>query len=141
MNTQGPECPDERPPCADFRGIGNSPDSTAAYRPAFGIATIGFVPGGLNMPRVDRIERRIAELEGFEVRIVRGGVDVRGNMEIPVHYPMYSRRANDSATVAEWKAARFRPTFVGLDVEVLSASGEAVHGLTALRTVRASYLR
>lgn len=66
------------------------------------------------MPRVDRIERRIAEVEGFKVRILRNGVDVRGDLDLPKHYPSYSRKANDSATVAEWKAVRFRSAFVGL---------------------------
>lgn len=91
------------------------------------------------MPRVDRIERRIAEVEGFKVRILRNGVDVRGDLDLPKHYPSYSRKANDSATVAEWKAVRFRSAFVGLDVEVLNGAGDPVHGSTALRTVRQSY--
>jgi hypothetical protein len=91
------------------------------------------------VPRVDSIERRIAETEGFRVRILRNGSDARGDLELPVHYPLYGRRANESATVHEWKEARFRPTFVGLDVEVLDGAGQRVHGLTSLRTVRQSY--
>jgi hypothetical protein len=91
------------------------------------------------VPRVDRIERRIAEVEGFDVRILRNGGDARGDLELPVHYRRYERRANDGTTVHEWKQTRFRPTFAGLDVEVLNGAGQPVPGQTSLRTVRQSY--
>ncbi|MBS2940186.1 hypothetical protein KDN32_20815 [Nocardioides sp. J2M5] len=88
---------------------------------------------------MDSIESRIEQIEGFRVRILRNGADAYGNLELPVHYRSYERKANDSATVHEWKQARFRPTFVGFDVEVLDGYGRPVHGSTSLRTVRQSY--
>ncbi len=91
------------------------------------------------MPRVDRIERRIAEIEGFQVRILRNGANVRGDLDLPVHYRQYGRKANDNTTVQEWKETRFRRTFVGLDVQVLNGAGQPVPGQTSLRTVRQSY--
>ncbi|HEX5512439.1 MAG TPA: hypothetical protein VFX41_12050 [Actinomycetales bacterium] len=93
-----------------------------------------------NLPRVDNIERRIAEIEGFEVRILRNGANAYGNLELPVHYRRYEKRAADNFTVAEWKDVRFRPIFAGFDVQVLNGAGKAVPGQTTLRTVRQSYI-
>lgn len=92
------------------------------------------------MPRVDRIEQRIFDIEGFRVRILHpNGRDVRADFDLPVHYTRYERQAWDSNTVSQWKTNRFNSTFVGFDVEVLDGAGQSVPGQTRLSTVRGSY--
>ena len=92
------------------------------------------------MPEVAFIERRIFALEGFRVKLcTNDGVDLRSDRRLPSGFPAYERRAADTSTVAQWKAARFRPAFVGLDVQVLDAAGRPVHGRTLLGTVRRTY--
>ena len=92
------------------------------------------------MPLVRHIERTIESLEGFRVKIVtETGADVRSDRQLAKGFNGYVRRMADSATVEEWKASRFRPAFVGLDVQVLHGDSTPAHGRTLLRTVRASY--
>jgi hypothetical protein len=42
-------------------------------------------------------------------------------------------------TVSEWKEKRFKPIYVGFDVDVVDGYGESVHGATKLGYVRDSY--
>jgi hypothetical protein len=53
-------------------------------------------------------------------------------------YP-YDRMAKNSMTVSAWKEQRFYPNYVGLEVDVLDGSGNAVAGNTLLSTARDSY--
>jgi len=92
------------------------------------------------MPTVRSIEKRIFELEGFRVQLCTlEGADMRGDRDLAAGYRGYQRQSANTATVEEWKATRFRPAFVGLDVKVLLADGTTAHGRTLLQTVRATY--
>ena len=92
------------------------------------------------MPRIDYIEGKIYEVEGFDVTIRRlDGSDVYSNLVMPVSY-RYARAAQDSWTVSEWKEKRFKKTFPGFDVDVLMGDGTTVaNGNMKLSNVRDSY--
>jgi hypothetical protein len=91
------------------------------------------------MPLVKNVEKRIWDLEGFDV-VIRGsdGHNVRGDRRGLPQYP-YDRAAKNEITVEAWKATRFRPTYPGFDVDVLNAASETVAGNTKLATVRDTY--
>jgi hypothetical protein len=89
--------------------------------------------------RVGRVELRIANVEGFLVRIRHlHGADVRSDREGLPTWP-YERAAKDTWSVADWKRERFAPRYPGFEVDVVDGDGEPVHGLTKLETVRDSY--
>jgi hypothetical protein len=92
------------------------------------------------MPLVKNVEKRIWDIEHFDV-IIRhvDGRDMRGDKTGLPQYPASDRAARNSWTVSEWKAKKFLPTFPGYEVDVLDGTGQAVHGLTLLSTVRDSY--
>jgi hypothetical protein len=91
------------------------------------------------MAIVKNVEKRIWDLEQFQVVIRHAdGRDMRGDRDgIPMY--SYDRMAKNAMTVADWKAQRFNPTYVGLDVDVLDGSGSMVNGNTLLSSVRDSY--
>jgi hypothetical protein len=94
------------------------------------VATIG---------RVERIERSIRKVEGFDVRLLHpNGRDVRGDKQGLPPYP-YLRAAKDGITVAQWRDTRFNASYPGYSVLVVDADGNRAHGGTQLATVRASY--
>ena len=90
------------------------------------------------MALVKNVEKRIYDIEGFEVDIKQNGRNMRDDRDIPM-YPAYERMARNSMTVEEWKNRRFRPNYAGLDVDVKNGNGDAVAGQTQLGTVRDSY--
>lgn len=90
------------------------------------------------MARADYIERTIWTIEGFQVRIMQGGLDVRGDKNIPARYNA-DRMSKNSFTVGEWKQ-KFQRQFPGYDVEVLDGNGKKVRGNVKLSTVRDTYL-
>lgn len=91
------------------------------------------------MPMIKRVEKQIWDVEGFAIRFLwPTGVDVRGDKQNIPSYP-FERAAKHDLTVESWKAARFRPTYPGFDVEVLTADDVAAQGNTRLYTVRDSY--
>jgi len=90
------------------------------------------------MPRVEFIERTIWNIEGFQVKIMQNGADVRGDKFIPVQYTA-ERMSKNSFTVSEWKA-KFQRQFPGYDVVVLNANGSVARGNVKLSTVRDTYL-
>ncbi len=92
----------------------------------------------LQVSTVANIERKIRRVEGFDVRILHlRGMDVRGDR---TGMPQYAfRHAAADITVEHWKATRFRPSFPGFEVDVLSGRGRSMQGNTKLSTVRASY--
>src|SRR5437879_404195 len=96
------------------------------------------------MATVRFAEGRIAAVEGFVVHFryegpARAkGKDVRGDRSNVPSYP-YRRAAPGETTVAAWAEGRFRKAYPGFGVDVLDGRGERVHGLTLLKTVRASY--
>ena len=90
--------------------------------------------------KVGRVELRIANVEGFLVKIrhLVGGADVRSDREGMPSWP-YERAARDTWTVADWKRERFAPRYPGFEVDVVDGDGNLVTGQTRLETVRDSY--
>lgn len=54
------------------------------------------------MPRVDIVEKRIFEIEGFQVDILKEGKNVRGDSQLPKQYSA-ERMTRNSMTVGDWK--------------------------------------
>lgn len=90
------------------------------------------------MPRAAFIERTIWNIEGFQVKIMQNGIDVRGDKGIPAQY-IAERMSKNSFTVGEWKA-KFQRQFPGYDVVVLNGDGSVARGNVKLSTVRDTYL-
>ena len=96
------------------------------------------------MPSIKSVEKKIAAIEGFDVRFRYSGPsrvkgrDVRSDRsDVPTYD--FERAASGSVTVAAWIETRFVPAFPGYAVEVLDGEGKDVHGKTMLSTVRDSY--
>jgi hypothetical protein len=91
------------------------------------------------MAKVNKVEKRIRDVEGFKVRIRHeNGRDLRADKKGLPQYP-YERKAKKNKTVADWKGDRFSNAFPGYGVDVLDANGVPVKGNTLLATVRKSY--
>ncbi|MEQ8436529.1 MAG: hypothetical protein RIB65_03495 [Ilumatobacter fluminis] len=93
------------------------------------------------MATIANVEKRIYEIEGFEVRVrhSHGGRDVRSDKSNVKQYP-YKRALKHSKNVKAWREGRFASTYPGYSVEVLDADGQVAHGGTLLGTVRDGYL-
>ncbi|MEQ2452477.1 hypothetical protein [Coprococcus ammoniilyticus] len=90
------------------------------------------------MPKVSIIEKRIFEIEGFQVDIAKDGKNVRGDMQLPKQYEA-ERMTKNSMTVGDWKS-KFKTQYPGYDVVVYKNNGEKASGQTKLATVRDTYL-
>jgi hypothetical protein len=96
------------------------------------------------MPTVEHVERRIFEVEGFDVRLRYSGPgptrgrDVRGDRRNLPSYG-YRRAARGTDTVAAWVQGRFAKQYPGFAVDVLDVHRRPVHGQTRLESVRATY--
>lgn len=91
------------------------------------------------MPKVRNIEKRIFDVEGFEVTIKSiDGKDIRGDASIPKQYNGI-RMSRNSFSVTEWKD-KFKSQFPGYEVDILDAYGNIVDGHTKLSTVRDTYI-
>lgn len=90
------------------------------------------------MPQVKNVEKRIYDVEGFEVVIRHDGKDVRGDKDLPVQYKGI-RMTRNSFSVSEWKE-KFKKQYPGFDVDVLKNDGSKASGQTKLSTVRDTYL-
>lgn len=91
------------------------------------------------MAKVEDVEKRIWDLEGFTVRILHlSGRDVRDDRTGLPRYP-YLQPADDEITVETWKQERFRRAYPGFEVDVLEAGRHPAHGNAQLGTVRESY--
>lgn len=92
------------------------------------------------MAKIKNIEKRIWDIEGFDVRILTSdGRDVRSDLTGVPHYYDYERAAKNDITVETWRTTRFKVAYPGFDVDVLDGNGESVQGNTKLGTVRDSY--
>lgn len=97
------------------------------------------MPGEGRLVNVGAVERKIARVENFLVRIkYPDGADVRSDRDQMPTYP-YENAARDAWTVEKWKRERFRMTYPGFDVDVLRGNREPASGNTRLQTVRDSY--
>ena len=91
------------------------------------------------MAKVGRVEMRIAQVEGFLVKIhYLDGRNVRSDREGMPGWP-YERAAKDSWTVADWRRERFNAVYPGFDVDVLDGDCNAVPGQTRLENLRDTY--
>lgn len=90
------------------------------------------------MPTVKNIERKIGEIEHFDVIFRQNGADVHGNKVLQKQYSAVIA-SSGSRTVSDWIRTRFSPDFPGFEVDVLLANGEKARGNTLLSNVRASY--
>jgi len=91
------------------------------------------------MALVKNVEKRIWDIEGFDVVIRHADRrDMRGDR---TGIPMYdfSRMAKGTMTVNSWRQQRFNSNYAGLEADVLDGGGDPVAGNTRLSTVRDSY--
>jgi hypothetical protein len=90
---------------------------------------------------IKQVEKRIYDVEGFEVRIRHGrdSRDVRSDKANVKQYG-FKRALKNSKHVKEWRDGRFARTYPGFAVDVLVVNGAPVHGRTKLGTVRDGYL-
>ena len=95
----------------------------------------------MKMATIKQVEKRISEVEGFDVRIRHGRDkrDVRSDKGNVKQYG-FKRALKHSKNVREWCDGRFATTYPGYAVDVLDSSGRKAHGRTLLATVRDSYL-
>lgn len=90
------------------------------------------------MPKVSIVEKRIFEVEGFQVDITKDGRNVRGDFVLPKQYEA-ARMSKNSMTVSEWRD-KFKKQYPGFDAIVYKNSGDKSSGQTKLCTVRDTYL-
>lgn len=90
------------------------------------------------MPMCRNVEKRIYEIEEFEVNILTyDGKNLRSDASLPKQYEA-NRMTKNSFTVTDWKI-KFKTQFPGYDAEILDGAGNSVDGHTLLSTVRDSY--
>ena len=90
------------------------------------------------MAKVKNVEKKIWDVEGFDVVLKYNGKDLRGDK---AGLPQFeNNRASKSAwTVSEWKIKRFQKQYPGYEVEILDGDGNEVRGNMTLGNVRDSY--
>ena len=85
---------------------------------------------------LENLSRQVFTVEGFRVRLtVRSGNTLTSSM---ASYD-YNKCARSTWSVSDWKQKRLSGRYSALCVEVLDATGIAVHGRTLLSTVRKTY--
>lgn len=90
------------------------------------------------MPKVSIVEKRIFDIEGFQVDIMNNGKNARNDLILPKQYEA-ERMTKNSMTVSEWKM-KFKKQYPGYDVVVYKNDGSKASGQTKLSTVRDTYL-
>jgi len=90
------------------------------------------------MPKVKSVEKKIWDIEGFNVAFLQGDRDVRGDRQGLPQYP-YVNGARNDWTVSQWKERRFDSNYPGFEVAVFDGDGNQVHGGTKLGTLRDTY--
>jgi len=88
--------------------------------------------------KAKNLERQIARIEGFDIKISQNGRKVNSNSNIQAKYE-YEKAAPNTHTAADLIKKRLAKTLPGYDVEVLDSGGKAVAGNTKLKNVRAEY--
>ena len=93
------------------------------------------------MATIEDVEDKIRKVEGFDVRFMYDGKDVRGDKKDVPEYK-FERKADDDSNVRQWIENRFKAVYNSLEyeVKVLDGDGKPVHGRTTLENVRKSYL-
>ncbi len=90
------------------------------------------------MPKVSIIEKRVFDVEGFEIDITQNGRNIRDDLVLPKQYEA-ARMSKNSMTVSEWKD-KFSKQFPGYEVNIYDGAGNKARGQMKLSTVRDSYL-
>lgn len=90
------------------------------------------------MPKVKNVEKRIYDVEGFQVVIKKEGKDVRGDASLPTQYQA-AKMSKNSFSVKNWQD-KFQRQYPGYSADVLKANGNKATGQTCLSTVRDTYL-
>ena len=90
------------------------------------------------MPLIKNVEKRIYDIEGFEVIIKYNGKDVRGDASLPTQY-FAERMTRNSFSVSDF-CEKFQNQYPGYSVDVLKSDGAKASGQTKLATVRDTYL-
>lgn len=90
------------------------------------------------MPKVSVIEKRIFDVEGFQVDITNNGRNSRDDLVLPKQYEA-ARMSKNSMTVSVWKD-KFKKQYPGYDAIVYKNDGSKASGQTKLSTVRDTYL-
>ena len=90
------------------------------------------------MPKVSIVEKRIFEVEGFQIDITQDGKNVRSDSQLPKQYEA-ERATRNSLTVGDWKN-KFKTQYPGYDAVVYKNNGDRASGQTKLATVRDTYL-
>jgi len=93
----------------------------------------------MEVPKVKNVEKKIWDVENFEVRFMMNGKDVKGHKEGLPQYK-YQNAAKNNMTVEEWRKKRFDSSYPGYQVDVLDVDGVAAPGQKKLSTVRDSYI-
>ena len=92
------------------------------------------------MPKVKNIEKKIWDIEGFDVRILHpDGRDVRDDFSGLLQKYRYEKCGENGMTVESWKTSRFKSIYPGFDVTVLDGDGNECHGNMLLANVKDSY--
>jgi hypothetical protein len=91
------------------------------------------------MALVKNVEKRIFDIEDFEVRIRdANGRALKRNGQLRM-YKNYERQAQNNWKVSEWKEQRFDRRYPRLEVDVLDGQGNVARGNTTLGRVRDTY--
>ena len=90
------------------------------------------------MPKVKNVEKKIWDVEDFDVTIKSNGKDLRGDKQGLKQFEG-ERASINSWTVAEWKRKKFSAQYPGLDVDILDGDGNPIDGRKTLGTVRDTY--
>jgi hypothetical protein len=92
------------------------------------------------MPKVKNVEKKIWDVEGFDVAILHGdGKDIRGDKKGIPQYT-FDKAAQNSFTIKEWTKKRFLKKYPGFQVKVFNADNVEVSGNTTLGNLRDTYL-
>jgi hypothetical protein len=90
------------------------------------------------MTLVKTVEKRIREIEGFDVQFIHSGKNVRSDADIPTQYAA-KKMSKNSYTVNDYKM-KLQKQYPGYDFSILKSDGEKASGQTKLSTIRDTYL-
>lgn len=91
----------------------------------------------MNEISAQELERQIAQIEGFQVMITRGGKNVRDDCHD--FYPWkWINRTKGDRKVSDFKR-KFEDEYRGYSIEILEVDDNMAHGNTKLENVREGY--
>ena len=91
----------------------------------------------MNEISAQELEQQIAEIEGFQVMITRGGRNVRNDKHGFCPWDGINRTKRDR-TVSDFKK-KFEEKYRGYSIEIIEVDGNIAHGNTNLENVREGY--